>query len=118
MSQPKPVGDVEVTSEPAPASAPVRVVNKTPRAKRKWGISLYHAWCKKCGICGEFCPTDALVNDELGTPMIADEDKCTGCMQCVHRCPDFCVEVFEKVQRPTNGDPVAEQGTHDGEPTH
>jgi 2-oxoglutarate ferredoxin oxidoreductase subunit delta len=66
------------------------------RAKRSFTISLYLAWCKRCGICGAFCPTEALVNDPLGTPLVADEAKCNGCLQCMHRCPDFCVEVDEK----------------------
>jgi 2-oxoglutarate ferredoxin oxidoreductase subunit delta len=82
-----------VTSDPPTAPSPkVRV----PRSKRKFGISLYHAWCKRCSICGAFCPTEALINDELGTPLVVDEDKCNGCLQCMHRCPDFCVEVYEK----------------------
>ncbi len=77
-------------------TAPLR----TPRSKRSYGISLYHAWCKRCSICGEFCPSQALVNDDLGVPHVVDDAKCTGCMQCVHRCPDFCVEVYEKAPTP------------------
>jgi len=82
---------------PRPATAGAQSSAKpAPRSKRKFGISLYHAWCKRCSICGEFCPTKAIVNDELGVPKVTDEDKCVGCMQCVFRCPDFCVEVYEK----------------------
>jgi 2-oxoglutarate ferredoxin oxidoreductase subunit delta len=102
--------------EPAPSSSPNPVTPapalKLPRAKRKYGISLYHAWCKKCSICGEFCPAEALINDEVGTPIVADEDKCNGCMQCVHRCPDFCVEVYERTAPPADGTGT---GGHDGE---
>jgi 2-oxoglutarate ferredoxin oxidoreductase subunit delta len=67
------------------------------KSKRKFGISLYKAWCKRCGICAEFCPSHALVSDEWGEPSVADEGKCSGCLQCMHRCPDFCVEVHEDV---------------------
>ena len=67
-------------------------------SKRKFGISLYKAWCKRCGICAEFCPNHALISDEWGEPFVADEGKCSGCLQCMHRCPDFCVEVYERVR--------------------
>ena len=92
----------------APQAAPA--TPKAPRAKRKYRISLYHAWCKKCGICGEFCPTEALINDEVGTPLVAEEDRCTGCMQCVHRCPDFCVEVYERAPDPEPEDAGGQDG--------
>jgi 2-oxoglutarate ferredoxin oxidoreductase subunit delta len=84
-------------SAPRPASgSPASSVKPAARTRRKFSIALYHAWCKRCSICGEFCPTKAIVNDELGVPWVTDEDKCVGCMQCVFRCPDFCVEVFER----------------------
>ncbi|MGD0089168.1 MAG: 4Fe-4S dicluster domain-containing protein [Planctomycetota bacterium] len=85
----------QAAAQPA-VSAAAGSAKPAPRRKRKFGIAIYHAWCKKCGICGEFCPTKALRNDELGMPLVSDEDKCVGCMQCMHRCPDFCVEVYEK----------------------
>jgi len=91
--------------QPSPqpaATPPAGAAKAAPRAKRKFGIALYHAWCKRCGICGEFCPTKALRNDELGAPLVMDEDKCVGCMQCMHRCPDFCVEVYEKTAPPAH----------------
>ncbi len=105
-SQTKISGDAPVASPPAPK---VRM----PRSQRKFGISLYHAWCKRCSICGAFCPTEALINDELGTPLVVDEEKCNGCLQCMHRCPDFCVEVYEKKPppRPTNGASETHTGT-------
>lgn len=94
----KPADAAPVAADATPEAAPqVRTAAvKERKPKRKYGLALYLAWCKRCAICGEFCPTGALVNDEVGTPSIADEDKCAGCMQCMYRCPDFCVEVFEK----------------------
>jgi 2-oxoglutarate ferredoxin oxidoreductase subunit delta len=90
-----------VAASPAPAAK--SLAKPIPKSKRKFGIALYQAWCKRCGICGEFCPTGSIVNDELGMPSVADEDKCVGCMQCMQRCPDFCVEVHEKKAAPASG---------------
>lgn len=87
---------VTAAAPPQATAGAVGSAKAAPRSKRKFGIAFYHAWCKRCSICGEFCPTKAIVNDELGVPRVMDEDKCVGCMQCVFRCPDFCVEVYEK----------------------
>jgi 2-oxoglutarate ferredoxin oxidoreductase subunit delta len=116
MAQPKTMSDIATLEEPATEPAAAPTAPKVRRAKRRWGISLYQAWCKKCSICGEFCPTEALINDELGTPVVADEDKCTGCMQCVHRCPDFCVEVFEKPLPTDDESDLTTEEDDDGEP--
>lgn len=90
------ISPATVSASPAVATAPTATPIAAPKPKRQFGIALYHAWCKHCGICGQFCPTKALVNDELGVPKVVDASKCGGCMQCVCRCPDFCVEVYEK----------------------
>ena len=71
--------------------------NKTKTAgrkpKAKFSITFYRAWCKECGICGEFCPTHAIVCDELGRPRVADADACINCHNCEYRCPDFAVTI-------------------------
>ncbi|MEK7270514.1 MAG: 4Fe-4S dicluster domain-containing protein [Planctomycetota bacterium] len=95
-----------VETPPVPSASPtllaaVKESQGGPRPKRRFEISIYLAWCKRCGICGAFCPTKALVNDALGQPSVANESKCIGCLQCMHRCPDFCVEVSEK--KPESG---------------
>jgi 2-oxoglutarate ferredoxin oxidoreductase subunit delta len=77
-----------------PVAAPVKA-KPAAKAKKRHHISIFPAWCKQCGICGAFCGTKAIVNDESGAPIVADEQKCVGCMQCVFRCPDFCIEVSE-----------------------
>lgn len=53
------------------------------------------SWCKKCGICVEFCPKKVLsMNDE--SVYIEDESKCTHCGLCELRCPDYALYV-EKI---------------------
>ncbi len=45
------------------------------------------AWgCLGYGDCGTVCPFDAITISELGLPVV-DEDKCTGCGNCVDACP-------------------------------
>ncbi len=85
--------------------------------KEKHKIEVYKSWCKKCGICVAFCPAGVLGQDESGTPVVKDPDRCTGCQLCELRCPDFAINVrpakrmgprteaksAEKVEKGTNG---------------
>ncbi len=66
------------------------------RASKKFQVNIYDAWCKKCGICVEFCPKGVLTSDELGTPHPTYQEKCIGCTQCVLHCPDFAITVSEE----------------------
>lgn len=86
--------------EPNSAERPDDVESKKPegqkphaRAPKKFQVNIYDAWCKKCGICVEFCPKGVLTSDELGTPHPTYQDKCIGCTQCVLHCPDFAITV-------------------------
>jgi len=65
--------------------------------KNKYEIAINYSWCKKCGICAAFCPQGVFVLDDLGTPIIKYPEKCVKCMLCVVRCPDFAIEVKDKV---------------------
>jgi 2-oxoglutarate ferredoxin oxidoreductase subunit delta len=56
-------------------------------------ITINRRWCKKCGICTEFCPANVFAREADGTPVAAHREKCTGCRICVLRCPDFALEV-------------------------
>ncbi len=58
-------------------------------------VSIYLAWCKRCGNCVAFCPVNALEPDEWGCPQMVRPERCTGCRMCEMLCPDFAVSVQE-----------------------
>jgi len=62
-------------------------------------INLYKNWCKKCGICIEFCPKKVLQVDNEGYPYLTDTDICNGCGLCELRCPDFAIVVANKREK-------------------
>lgn len=47
-------------------------------------------WCKKCGICIEYCPVKILDLNEDGV-YIKDLEKCISCGLCEQRCPDYAI---------------------------
>ena len=55
-------------------------------------------WCKKCRICIDLCPNNALISDEEGYPRVIDENLCTKCKLCELRCPDFAIELKEEAK--------------------
>ncbi|MGL4912461.1 MAG: 4Fe-4S dicluster domain-containing protein [Romboutsia sp.] len=58
-------------------------------------LVIEESWCKKCGICIEFCPKKVLdVNDK--SVYLKDEENCILCGLCELRCPDFAIYVEEK----------------------
>jgi 2-oxoglutarate ferredoxin oxidoreductase subunit delta len=62
-------------------------------------VHVFEAWCKKCGICVAFCPTGALTSDANGLPVLTYPEKCTQCMLCELRCPDFAITVRKKEKK-------------------
>lgn len=56
-------------------------------------ITINKKWCKKCGICVEFCPKKVFSKDEEGSPVAAHPENCVGCRICEKRCPDFAIKV-------------------------
>ena len=47
--------------------------------------------CKHCGICSHFCPTEAIVTRDDGTPFLARPEDCTSCGLCEVMCPDWVI---------------------------
>ena len=58
-------------------------------------VEVYKGWCKKCGICIAFCPQQVLEADDSGCPVVKHPEKCTGCLLCELRCPDFAIVVYK-----------------------
>lgn len=50
--------------------------------------------CKRCGICSQFCPGEAIAAQADGTPLLTDPDACTSCRLCEQLCPDFAIEMI------------------------
>ena len=71
----------------------IEQVTVTARPKRQMKITIFDRWCKGCGICSAFCPTQAIEADEEDRPMAAHPERCTNCQMCVLRCPDFAIRV-------------------------
>lgn len=59
---------------------------------KKANIKIYEKMCKGCEICVAFCPVKILEMDGL-IAVVNDPDKCTKCMLCELRCPDFAITV-------------------------
>ncbi len=73
-----------------------------PAEKRENPITVYPAWCKRCGICVEFCPKGVLEKGPDGEPLVARPEECSRCHLCELRCPDFAISV-------ANGEPNREE---------
>jgi len=56
--------------------------------KVKWNSD----WCKRCHICVEACPEQALVLDDH---VIIQTEKCNKDGVCQRFCPDLAIEVIE-----------------------
>jgi NAD-dependent dihydropyrimidine dehydrogenase PreA subunit len=79
-------------SDQGSAASPPAVAAK-PARRREFRITVYEAWCKKCGICVAFCPAGALREHETTQQVLGTDAKCTGCRQCEWRCPDFAIVI-------------------------
>ena len=54
--------------------------------------------CTGCGICIEWCPTDAIVLDDEGLAL-RDENACFGCGVCSRFCPEEGISLKEGLRR-------------------
>lgn len=62
---------------------------KGPKGK----VVVFPDWCKGCGICVFYCPTDTLATAPDGKAMVQNPETCIACMQCDFRCPDYAITV-------------------------
>lgn len=58
-------------------------------------IVINREWCKGCGICVAFCPTQVLELDKHDISTAVHPEKCICCKMCELRCPDLAIEVRE-----------------------
>ncbi len=59
-------------------------------------VTLYPAWCKRCGNCVAFCPRGVFETDRWGYPRVAHPDRCVSCHLCEMLCPDFALSVGDR----------------------
>ena len=70
--------------------------NLETKGKKLFVQQVFEDWCKGCGICVAFCPTEVFEQDETGTPVIKDPDACNGCRFCEFHCPDFAISIHDR----------------------
>ena len=68
-------------------------IEATENSKVK--ISIIPRDCKGGEVCVRLCPTQVLGMDVFKVRVV-DIDKCTICMACELRCPDFAIFVEKK----------------------
>lgn len=79
----------EDTAEAGKTPAPP--ASKRPR--RRVEITIFDRWCKGCGLCSTFCPTQTIEADEEGRPKAIHAERCTACQWCVMHCPDLAISI-------------------------
>ncbi len=73
--------------------------NMAKKDKGKSSVTVFPAWCKGCGICVEFCPSNVLELSDEGKSVVVREDDCIRCGFCELHCPDFAIVVKDKQLR-------------------
>jgi len=61
-------------------------------------LNINREWCKGCGICVEFCPTQVIELDAHDKAVVARSDDCIVCQLCELRCPDLAIRVLAEDQ--------------------
>ncbi len=95
---PKPKSKKNPKKNPAnPPDIYWEVKQKLEREGKKLFVQkIFADWCKGCGICVAFCPTEVFEKSDSGIPAIKNPDACTGCRFCEFHCPDFALSIHER----------------------
>ncbi|MBU0498514.1 MAG: 4Fe-4S dicluster domain-containing protein [Gammaproteobacteria bacterium] len=71
-------------------------------------VTINKNWCKGCGFCVGFCPTNALaMSDEYNAkgyhpPYVKTPEDCRNCDFCQSICPEFAIYVNRKAEPEEN----------------
>jgi 2-oxoglutarate ferredoxin oxidoreductase subunit delta len=80
-------------NEPSMVEQPKAEVKTTSRKSPRGQVTVFANWCKGCGICVAFCPTDVLALDHDDHPVVVYPERCTACHWCDTHCPDLAIIV-------------------------
>lgn len=71
--------------------------------KKAYGnVQINKNWCKGCGFCVQYCPTNALEMSQgynakgYHPPQVTDAENCRDCKFCEMVCPEFAIFVTSK----------------------
>lgn len=71
--------------------------------KKAYGnVQINKNWCKGCGFCVQYCPTNALEMSKgynakgYHPPQVRDAEDCRDCKFCEKVCPEFAIFVTSK----------------------
>ena len=73
-------------------------------------VHINKTWCKGCGFCVQFCPTNVLdTAAEFNAkgyhpPYVKTPENCRNCSFCELICPEFAIRVTRSEMSPTTGE--------------
>jgi len=68
-----------------------RKEKRSPKDEKAPFIWVNRRWCKRCGMCKEFCPKDVFELDREGYPYPKHLKHCVMCGLCTIQCPDYAI---------------------------
>lgn len=70
------------------------MVSEEKIRKRKGIVHINHEYCKRCGICVNFCPVKNLEIQQQKQKLV-ESGRCIACKMCERYCPDIAIEIEE-----------------------
>ncbi len=85
----------DVSIDPGVSGVKAAAPAAAPKAERKPRglVVIFDTWCKGCGLCVEFCPTDVLRLNADSIPVVVAPERCTACHWCDTHCPDLAIVI-------------------------